>query len=765
MEIKNYFAQDAQGNIMPSANCYLYLPGTTTLATGLVDGNGVPISNPFLSSSIGQVTFGAPNGVYDLRISQGARDTTIEIQCADLLQVMDETASFLGAKSSAPTTRNDGSALQIADRYFNTADQLEYLYKSTGWVANNLDGQLLATSQGASLLGAVMQDGSAGTIQQSINLGDDVLRKKLLNLEYGAGIVFGSSRQIFGFNKLKVTSPRYDGDKVDVVSHVFPTPANGPVGSNSFVWVPDSTETPDGATVEKVDGIDIGRWICQGYIYKDVDFGIIGNGDETEIAKRMFSTIPSGSTLRITKRIRANDLVCNANSVLVDSDSASYFDSPGIDAINPSSEPLLRFGGYGCKIGSLWVSDSSVDFGTVNAGSIGVEFRRADGKKDLDAYVSGLNVSKFATGLHKVGINCRTLGGGNIFSHCLDSVVVDQVTEVVGGVPTLQDVRGIIVGGGARFHGRPAFRVTDGVSAPIAGSLGTDILVNGTVQRENQFFNNLADGSGKHFRGQLGRGCLLTATSVRTPGGDAVAVTGGVSGEIDMLSISGGEGSGLVFEGGNFIGVNALHIDTVFKHGVVAKNCSDISFTAYRIMNVNGSGVPADAGLYSGFSIEATATLTTLGAGRIRQTGALSGDVGIDNQGNQTKISPECDAINFTNGPIRQSPTQRVYGDIGLMSNRPLVMYASSPPTTGTYGNGDRCKNNSPTIANPVTTWMYTVGALWGPVEWRVFSGSTSLRPVLRSADVGVPYIDTTIGGKQIVWNGTVWKDATGATV
>lgn len=190
MEIKNYFAQDAQGNIMPSANCYLYLPGTTTLATGLVDGNGVPISNPFLASSIGQVTFGAPNGVYDLRIAQGARDTTIEIQCADLLQALNETASFLGAKSSAPTTRNDGSPLQVADRYFNTSDQLEYLYKSTGWVVNNIDGQLIATNQGASLVGAVMQDGSAGTVQDYIYAGDTKLRSDLSGSEGSKEIGF-----------------------------------------------------------------------------------------------------------------------------------------------------------------------------------------------------------------------------------------------------------------------------------------------------------------------------------------------------------------------------------------------------------------------------------------------------------------------------------------------------------------------------------------------------------------------------------------------
>lgn len=595
-----------------------------------------------------------------------------------------------------------------------------------------------------------------------VSVGDAALRQQLGVFAYGANLVYGASRQVLGFAALSTTQGRYNGDRVDVVSHVFPFPASGPAGARSFAWVATSTLSPNGGTVAQVTGVPVGRWIFQGIEYRDVDFGVVGDGtDETAAAQAWLNAATPGSTVIVTKRFKANGLVLAANSVRIDSNSAAYLESPGIDSFAVSTLPLLKITGYGCTIGTLWASDGTVDFGTVNAGSIGVEFRRADGKKDLDAYVSGLNVSKFATGLHKVGINCRTLGGGNIFSHCLDSVVADQVTES----GTLQDVRGIVVGGGARFHGRPTMMITGGVSAAIAGSLGTDILINGTVQRENQFFDNLADGSGKHFRGQLGRGCKLTTTSVRTPGGDAVAITGGVGGDIGLLSIGGGEGNGLVFEGGSLINVGTLKIDTVFKHGVVLRNCSDISFVDYKVMNVNGSGVPADAGLYSGFSIESTAVLTTLGAGRIRQTGALSGDVGIDNQGNQTKISPECDALNFTNGPIRQSPTQRVYGDIGLMSNRPLVMYASAPPTTGTYGNGDRCKNNSPTIANPVTTWMYTVGALWRPVEWQVFSGSTSLRPVLRPADVGVTYLDTTLSGKQIVWNGAVWKDATGANV
>lgn len=168
MEIKNFFAQDAQGNIMPSADCYLYLPGTTTLATGLVNVEGLPIANPFKASLIGQVEFGAPNGVYDLRIARGARDTTIRIQCADLLQAIENTSSILGVHATPPTARNDGTPLQVADTYYNSTTQLSYIYKSTGWEVNNVDGQALASPTGATIVGAVIGDYN-GTVQDAIN--------------------------------------------------------------------------------------------------------------------------------------------------------------------------------------------------------------------------------------------------------------------------------------------------------------------------------------------------------------------------------------------------------------------------------------------------------------------------------------------------------------------------------------------------------------------------------------------------------------------
>lgn len=143
MEIKNYFAQDAQGNIMPSANCYLYLPGTTTLATGLVDGNGISISNPFHASGMGQITFGAPNGVYDLRVALGSRDWTIKVQCADIVQAMDVMDSILGSHAENPTTRNNGQPLEPGDETWNSSDKQPYWWNGTAWVALNSSAQQL----------------------------------------------------------------------------------------------------------------------------------------------------------------------------------------------------------------------------------------------------------------------------------------------------------------------------------------------------------------------------------------------------------------------------------------------------------------------------------------------------------------------------------------------------------------------------------------------------------------------------------------------
>lgn len=63
------------------------------------------------------------------------------------------TARFLSASTSAPATRDNGTPLQLGDRYLNTGDGVEYIYKMSGWAPNNLDGAALAGSNGAGLVG------------------------------------------------------------------------------------------------------------------------------------------------------------------------------------------------------------------------------------------------------------------------------------------------------------------------------------------------------------------------------------------------------------------------------------------------------------------------------------------------------------------------------------------------------------------------------------------------------------------------------------
>lgn len=160
MQLQNFYAQDVNGNIVPGAVCTLFVGDSTTLATGLQDVNGAPLSNPFNANAIGLAQVAAPNGLYSLKIESGLIVSTLKVTFADNLQALDQLAGFLGPRAAPPTTRDDGNPLRIGDRYVNTVNNLEYLYKSTGWQPNNLDGQIISNSvnpaYGAALVGGII---------------------------------------------------------------------------------------------------------------------------------------------------------------------------------------------------------------------------------------------------------------------------------------------------------------------------------------------------------------------------------------------------------------------------------------------------------------------------------------------------------------------------------------------------------------------------------------------------------------------------------
>ncbi|OLO03415.1 right-handed parallel beta-helix repeat-containing protein [Salinicola socius] len=74
MEVKTFFAQSADGRIVPHAEVAVYRQGEESLASDLEDGHGQPLKNPFRAGMQGQIQFAAPNGHYTIEVvSQDAR--------------------------------------------------------------------------------------------------------------------------------------------------------------------------------------------------------------------------------------------------------------------------------------------------------------------------------------------------------------------------------------------------------------------------------------------------------------------------------------------------------------------------------------------------------------------------------------------------------------------------------------------------------------------------------------------------------------------
>lgn len=93
MELKTYFAQDQHGDYMPGAQCRLYVRGTESLVTGLLQENGQPLSNPFNAASDARITLAAPNGLYDLRVTLGGRDYRFSVQFNDVAEDVEAARS------------------------------------------------------------------------------------------------------------------------------------------------------------------------------------------------------------------------------------------------------------------------------------------------------------------------------------------------------------------------------------------------------------------------------------------------------------------------------------------------------------------------------------------------------------------------------------------------------------------------------------------------------------------------------------------------
>lgn len=107
MELKNFFAQDDQGNKLSGADCYVYQRGTENLIAALYKPNGLELSNPFTTDKNGLAQFAAANGLYDVRVVSGGRDYRLSIQFNDVA----ETVVAAGMAADRAEAARDATAI------------------------------------------------------------------------------------------------------------------------------------------------------------------------------------------------------------------------------------------------------------------------------------------------------------------------------------------------------------------------------------------------------------------------------------------------------------------------------------------------------------------------------------------------------------------------------------------------------------------------------------------------------------------------------
>jgi hypothetical protein len=105
MELKNFFTQDSQGNVVPFGVAYLYAPGTNTLATGLKDAAGAALGNPWAADAKGKLVVAAPDGDYDLRmVAPGRDDVRLRVRFIDATALRDQAVAAANTATDKATT-------------------------------------------------------------------------------------------------------------------------------------------------------------------------------------------------------------------------------------------------------------------------------------------------------------------------------------------------------------------------------------------------------------------------------------------------------------------------------------------------------------------------------------------------------------------------------------------------------------------------------------------------------------------------------------
>lgn len=244
-----------------------------------------------------------------------AIDTEIGIAATNVADIQNFADVYQGASSSAPTLRNDGSALQIGDLFFNTTDDQMKVYGGSGWqsVGSTVNGtaqryRYIATAAQTTFTGS---DSNSNTLAYDVGFIDVYLNGvRLDQTDYtatsGTSVVLASGAalndeiNIVAYGNFELADHYNKTDADSRFANVAGDTFTGDVildqaGSGRQLLIRNTADSNRGFMARtRAGGVEVGT---NSGVY-DLDFVIDGlPKHRIDTSFRRHSVIPSGSTL------------------------------------------------------------------------------------------------------------------------------------------------------------------------------------------------------------------------------------------------------------------------------------------------------------------------------------------------------------------------------------------------------------------------------------------------------------------------------------
>lgn len=91
------------------------------------------------------------------------------VNVADISVATKNSFSRLVPSITVPTVRDNNTPLQLGDSYYNKLDNIDYVYKLSGWSPDDVNSETLAMAEASTKIGTSLPNGTPGTVQEALN--------------------------------------------------------------------------------------------------------------------------------------------------------------------------------------------------------------------------------------------------------------------------------------------------------------------------------------------------------------------------------------------------------------------------------------------------------------------------------------------------------------------------------------------------------------------------------------------------------------------